>query len=153
MSERGHERPSVISVHASCGAFFVAIWWGHWLMETEPFPWAQNLVPSTKDRSDSLRFPTNFRISKYLKCPTVAGECLGGGDSRRCCSRCAEISPFGNRCQCGSPLHLRWSYSRRAGPAGAFAWLHKLSVCSEHPKLSYNKASAQWTQHQSIQFI
>ena len=40
-----------------------------------------------------------------------------------------------------------------ASGAGAFAWLHKLSVCTEHPKLSYNKASAQWTQHQSIQFI
>ena len=29
----------------------------------KPFPWAQNLVPSTKDKPDSFRFPTNLRIS------------------------------------------------------------------------------------------
>ena len=40
-----------------------------------------------------------------------------------------------------------------ASGAGAFAWLHKLSVCTEHPKLSYDKASAQWTQWTQHQFI
>ena len=39
-----------------------------------------------------------------------------------------------------------------ASGAGAFAWLHKLSVCTEHPKLSYDKASAQWTQWTQHQF-